>query len=100
MPEGFDSTAWDALLRGWKRSLGTKGERTQALYLRAGEQLLDYVEQHDGPGRVADPTRASGSPSLAGPPRTPHLAGSEPLARAGVAHPPESDRCRLGHMAP
>jgi len=87
MPEGFDSTEWDALLGGWKRSLDTKGKRTQALYLGAGKQLLDYVEQHDGPGRVADLTRASSSRSLAGHPRTPHLAGAELLARAGVAIP-------------
>lgn len=55
----FDRTEWDALLRGWARSLGTKSERTQALYLGAGRQLVAYLEQHDGPQSAATLTRAA-----------------------------------------
>ena len=54
----FDRTEWNALLRGWARSLGTKSERTQALYLGAGRQLVAYLEQHDGPQSAATLTRA------------------------------------------
>ncbi len=54
----FEWTEWNALLRGWARSLGTKSERTQALYLGAGRQLVAYLEQHDGPQSAATLTRA------------------------------------------
>jgi integrase len=58
MPNTFDRTEWDSLLRGWARSLGTKSGRTQALYAGAGRQLVDYLERTHGPTRAADLTRA------------------------------------------
>lgn len=54
----FDRTEWDALLRGWARSLGTKSERTRALYAGAGKQLVDYLEATRGPATAATLTRA------------------------------------------
>lgn len=54
----FDRTEWDALLRGWARSLGTKSERTRALYAGAGRQLVEHLEATHGPTTAAELTRA------------------------------------------
>lgn len=57
-PAPFDREEWDSLLRQWKRSLGTKGERTATIYLGAGKQLVDYLQTTSGPDSADGLTRA------------------------------------------
>lgn len=54
----FDRTEWESMLRGWARSLGTKSERTRALYAGAGKQLVDYLQSTGGPQTPAELDRA------------------------------------------
>lgn len=54
----FDRSDWDSWLRRWERSLQPKSERTRALYLGAGRQLVDYLEAQHGPEQPTELTRA------------------------------------------